>query len=617
MSGGLLRLAALATAAATTAAAQGQPAPGARTYANPIDIDYRYNFEQVNEGISYRTGADPAVVSHRGAYYLFLTLADGYWRSTNLVDWTFITPSRWPLQSVVAPAAWSDGERLFLMPATMEPEAILVSDAPETGKLEFLTRRTPVLPGAVAEGAEDYLQPGQVPPGPWDPALFKDDDGRWYLYWNSSNVFPIYGIELDPKRALAYMGQPKPLISLDPQQHGWERFGPDHSGAYADGTPVKPYVEGAWMTKVNGRYYLQYAAPGTEYNVYANGTYVSNSPLGPFAYAPYNPVAYKPGGFVHGAGHGSTFQDAFGNWWNTGTPWIGYNWPFERRVAMFPARFEADGQMEVSTRFGDFPHYVPDRKVEDPDALFTGWMLLSYRKTAVASSTLGEFDAGRVTDEDPQTFWVAARNAPGETVTIDLGKVDTLRAIQVDFADYRSGRFADAPDIYTEFALEASLDGKSWRPLAQTSPERRDRPNAYFELPKPERARFVRYVHGHVGAAHLAISEIRVFGNADGEAPASPKGLAVRRDCDGRNAQIAWRAAPGAVGYNIRWGLRPDRLTLTYQLFADRLEASRPSYSLRALNVGQAYFVAVEAFNETGVSTLGRVVPLAANCDGR
>lgn len=603
-------LAALVAAAAASAHA----ASAAHTYANPIDLDYRYNFEQLNEGISYRTGADPAVVRHRGAYYLFETLADGYWRSTDLIDWTFVTPSRWPLQGVVAPAAWSDGERLYLMPATMEPEAILVSDDPASGKLDFLTRRTPALPDAVMSGQEDYMKPGQIPPGPWDPALFKDDDGRWYLYWDSSNVFPIYGIELDPDRALAYKGKAKPLLSLDPERHGWERFGQDHSGTQPDGTPIKPYIEGAWMTKVNGRYYLQYAAPGTEYNVYGNGTYVGDSPLGPFAYAPYNPVAYKPGGFVEGAGHGSTFQDAYGNWWNTGTPWIGYNWTFERRIAMFPAKFEADGQMEVSARFGDFPHYVPDHKIDDPDSLFTGWMLLSYGKTATASSTLGDFGASRVTDENPRTFWVAARNAPGETLTVDLGAVKTLRAVQVDFADYKSGRFADAPDIYTEFRLVASVDGQSWRPLAETGPDRRDRPNAYFELPQPVRARFVRYVHGHVGAAHLAISDLRVFGKADGEPPALPGGLSVRRDCDARNAEIAWRPVPGAVGYNIRWGVRPDRLTLTYQLFADRLDARRPSHSLRALNVGQDYWVAVEAFNETGVSPLSRVVALGTAC---
>lgn len=40
------------------------------------------------------------------------------------------------------------------------------------------------------------------------------------------------------------------------------------------------YLEGAWMTRRNGRYYLQYAAPGTEYDVYATGTYLGSSPLG-------------------------------------------------------------------------------------------------------------------------------------------------------------------------------------------------------------------------------------------------------------------------------------------------------------------------------------------------
>jgi hypothetical protein len=72
------------------------------------------------------------------------------------------------------------------------------------------------------------------------------------------------------------------------------------------------------MTKHGGKYYLQYAAPGTQHNVYANGTYVGDHPLGPFTYAPYNPVSYKPGGFMAGAGHGNTFRDRFGNYWNTG-----------------------------------------------------------------------------------------------------------------------------------------------------------------------------------------------------------------------------------------------------------------------------------------------------------
>ena len=587
----------------------------AKTYANPIDVDYRYNFEQTNEGISYRTGADPVIVRFKGAYYLFLTLADGYWRSDDLVNWRFVTPSRWPMNSIVAPAVTSDGERLLIMPSMTDQGTILSTSDPDSGKLDFFVRRMPVLPGAVKSGLEDTIRPGQIPPGPWDPALFQDDDRRWYLYWNSSNVFPLYGAPVTfSDGRMTYDAPAAPLLSLHPDVHGWERFGQDHSGGLPDGTPIKPFMEGAWVNKIGGRYYLQYGAPGTEYNVYATGVYVSDNPMGPFTYAPYNPVGYKPGGFVQGAGHGSTFQDAYGNWWNTGTPWIGYNWTFERRVGLWPAAFAADGQMSVSTRFGDFPHRMPDGPVGDPESLFTGWMLLSYRATAMASSTQGEHSAAAVTDENPRTFWLAGANRAGETLTLDLGTIKTARAVQVNFADYKSGRFGDADDIYTDFRLEASQDGTRWETIAQTESGagRRDRPNAYFELPHAVPLRYVRYVHGHVGAAHLAISDIRVFGNGGGTAPARPAGVTATRDGDTRNARIAWAPVKGATGYNVRWGIRPDRLALTYQVFADTVKSDngRAYLDLRALDVGQDYVVAVEAFNDSGVSPLSHRRPL-------
>jgi len=194
-------------------------------------------------------------------------------------------------------------------------------------------------------------------------------------------------------------------------------------------------------------------------------------------------------------------------------------------------------------------------------------------------------------------------------LTLDLGAVDTVRAVQVNYTDYKADRFADAPDIYTEFELQHSIDGKNWQPLARPDGPRRDRPNAYVELPQPVRTRFIRYVHGHVGAANLAISDLRVFGNADGRVPSQPEGVVGQRHEDARDATIRWAKVPGAVGYNIRFGTRADRLTQTYQLWADGLgSVSMLQKDLRSLNVGAPYWVAIEAFNETGVSKLSRVV---------
>jgi len=359
------------------------------------------------------------------------------------------------------------------------------------------------------------------------------------------------------------------------------------------------------MTKYGGRYYLQYGAPGTEYNVYANGVYIGTDPLGPFTYAPYNPVAYKPGGFVQGAGHGNTFQDVYGNWWNTGTPWIAVNWNFERRIGLHPAGFDADSQLYADTRFGDFPHFLPTKRWQRSDELFTGWMLLSYRRAVTASSARDSFPAGNIVDENPRTFWVAAQNEPGEWITIDLGRPYQLRAVQVNYADYKSGLYGTDSTVYTRFVIKSSLDGRQWATVGDLSRETRDRPNAYLELP-PHSARYVRYEHIHVGAANLAISDIRVFGNGSRQRTATPSGFTARRDKDERNATITWKPVRGVVGYNIRWGIAPSKLYQTYQWFADQ----GTTLELRALTVGQAYWAAIESFDETGVSTLSTPVPI-------
>jgi hypothetical protein len=110
----------------------------------------------------------------------------------------------------------------------------------------------------------------------------------------------------------------------------------------------------------------------------------------------------------------------------------------------------------------------------------------------------------------------------------------------------------------------------------------------------------------HIGAANLAISDVRIFGNGAKENPATPSGLSARRDRDERNAIISWNAVPGATGYNLRWGVAPTKLYQTYQRFFDQ----GTTLELRALNVGQAYWVAIESFDENGVSTLSSAVPI-------
>ncbi|MFL5580949.1 MAG: discoidin domain-containing protein, partial [Gemmatimonadaceae bacterium] len=299
------------------------------------------------------------------------------------------------------------------------------------------------------------------------------------------------------------------------------------------------------------------------------------------------------------------------NWWNTGTPWVAVNWNFERRIALLPAGFDADGQMYVDTRFADFPRRVPPERWRSTDDLFVGWMLLSYRKPVTASSARDSFPPSpAVTDENPRTYWVAQDTRRGQWLQVDLGAARDVRAVQVNYTDYKSNLWPLPPGdtaIWTSFRIQTSLDGRTWTTAArvgETAADHRDRANAYVELPRAFRARYVRWVHGHVGAANLAVSDVRVFGTAGGPPPATPAGLTARRDRDERNMTVSWTPVPGAVGYNVRWGIAPTKLYQTYQRFHDE----PIPLEIRALTVGQEYWVAIESFDENGVSGLSAPV---------
>ena len=543
------------------------------TYCNPLNLDYTYPFHNSHLGKSYRSGADPAVVEFRGEYYMFVTRSWGYWHSKDLLNWDFITPEKWYFEGCNAPAAHNYKDSiLYVCGNPSGAMSILYTDNPKRGDWK-----------AVPSVLHD-LQ---------DPALFIDDDERAYMYWGSSNRWPIRGKELDMKnKFLPIAKKPDSLLFLRPDIHGWERFGENHT------SDIKPFIEGAWMTKHNGKYYLQYAAPGTQFNVYGDGVYVGKSPLGPFEYAAHNPFCYKPGGFATGAGHGSTVCGPGGIYWHFGTIHLSINYKFERRLCMFPTFFDEDGAMYSDTYFGDYPHYSPDQvSRQTTSGGFRGWMLLSYGKPVKASSQLESYPVENVTDENLKTFWVAGKNDDKQWVEIDLEEVSDVYALQLNFFDYEeTGFWGRMPNLRQRYLVEASVDGARWRVLVDYRNSFRDAPHNYIELDQPIEARYIRYRHHYVPGKNLAMGDIRVFGLGRGKKPATVKGFTVVREADERNARISWKAVKGAQGYNVLWGVALDKLYSSWMVYGDN------SLDLRALTVGQKYYFAIESFNENGIS---------------
>ena len=344
-------------------------------FCNPLNMDYRYQFIQdmrSGEDKISREAADPSMILFQGKYYIFASMTLSVWVSEDMVHWeSHRLPESLPLYDY-APDVRVIGDYVYF-------------SASRRGTICDFYRTKDILNGPFERipGTFDF----------WDPNLFLDDDGKLYFYWGCNNVTPIWGVELEPE-TMVPKTERKELIYGQPEKIGYERVGENHSkmplseeeavekfkeflkaqGKDADHLTEeqigfakimfsqRPFIEGAWMTKHDGTYYLQYAGPGTEYNVYGDGVYESDSPLGPFRLAKNNPYSYKPGGFLRGAGHGSTMEDRYGNWWHTATMQISKNHDMERRVGIWRAGFDKDGVLFCNQQFGDWPMAVEQAK---------------------------------------------------------------------------------------------------------------------------------------------------------------------------------------------------------------------------------------------------------------
>ena len=569
-----------------------------KTYCNPINIDYGYSpIPNFSEWGRHRATADPVIVNYKGDYYLFSTNQWGYWWSSDMLNWKFISkkflrPWNHAYDELCAPAVGIIGDTMIVFGSTYTSNfTIWMSTNPKANEWKPLVDSFEI--------------------GGWDPSFFNDDDGRLYLYNGSSNKFPMYGIELN-RKTFQPIGTRKEMYLLEPWRFGWQRF-----GEHMDNTFLDPFIEGSHMTKHNGKYYLQYGAPGTEFSGYADGLLMGDNPLGPFE-ATSDPLSMKLGGFVRGAGHGATFQDNNKNYWHVSTTVISVKNTFERRLGIWPAGFDKDGVMWCNTSFGDYPHALPksseslnNSPLASGDGGFAGWMLLNYNKPIQVSSTLGGYHANNAVDELAKTYWSATSGDKGEWIQTDLGNVSTVNAVQINYAD-QDVSFPKEIDtiflgktlgLYHQYKMYYSVDGKKWNVLMDKSNNKTDIPHEYVELSTPVQARFIKVENIHMPAGKFAVSGLRVFGNGNGTKPDTVKNFIVlRTEKDKRSAFIKWRPVDNAFAYNIYYGTHPDKLYTCIMVHSNN------EYWMKAMDSQRTYYYSIEAINENEVSERTEVI---------
>jgi xylan 1,4-beta-xylosidase len=596
-----------------------------KTYCNPINIDYGYTpIPNFSDWGRHRATADPVIVNYKGDYYLFSTNQWGYWWSPDLLNWNFVSRKflrPWNefingnkvYDELCAPGVGIIGDTMLVFGSTYTPAfTIWMSTDPKNNDWKPLVDSFEI--------------------GGWDPSFFTDDDGKLYMYNGSSNRWPMYGIELN-RKTMQPIGTRKEMYVLEPWRYGWQRF-----GEHMDNTFLDPFIEGSHLTKYNGKYYLQYGAPGTEFSGYADGLLVGDHPLGPWTPAS-DPLSLRLGGFVRGAGHGATFQDNNGGWWHVATTVLSVKNTFERRIGLWPTGFDKDGKMWCNTAFGDYPHFIPapqNPKGGSAAALaplsyneinyaallkgetggsatpplggrgaFTGWMLLNYNKPVQVSSTLGGYVPNNAVDELIKTYWSANTGNAGEWFQTDLGNVSRVNAVQINYADQdvADDRLGKIEGQHHQYRLYHSLDGKKWNLLVDKSKNRKDAPHDYVELEQPVQARYIRMENLHMPTGKFALSGFRVFGHGNGAKPDAVQNFIVlRTEKDKRSAFIKWRPVDNAFAYNIYYGTEPDKLYTCIMVHSNN------EYWMKAMDSQMPYYYQIEAINENGVSERSKVL---------
>lgn len=571
------------------------------TFCNPMNLDYGWGCFQKREKKA-RTAADPVIVLFKDKYYLFTTMDIGGYRvSDDLITWkdVYFNPeihaSALDIDHYVAPAVAADDNYVYFINFTRDRSKkkvdVIRSADPENGKWEKC--------GEVRRMA--------------DPCLFIDDE-RFYFYYGLGAEQSTTFFEVNPETFEEIEGTKKVLreyiTDVKECTSGYhfgrrELYDEIDASAWMGKFQKIPCPEGAWIVKNNDKYYLQYATPGTTCNWYCDIVMESDSANGGFIEQPYNPVSLKVGGFIGGAGHSCVFKDKYGNWWQATSMWIGNHDEFERRIGLFPVSFDAKGRMRTHTVLGDYPMLLPQKKFEPQDISAFGWMLQSFNKACMASSSLSGFEPEKAADENVRTWWSAESGNAGEHFVMNFGKKVQINSVQINFAEQDINPEAPKETDYHAYKLYTSNDGHTWKLLADKSGNKTAVPHEYLELSKPVEASYMKVENVHTPKeGKFALLDLRVFGSGYSDKPGQVKELSVKRNQeDGRYASIAWNKAFGADGYLVRFGYQPDFLNQCIQVKGNETT----ELLLHILTKGVKYYYRVDTYNDSGI-TEGNVI---------
>jgi hypothetical protein len=378
--------------------------------------------------------ADPTVFRHDGTWYLYASACQA-WVSSDLLTWEYRrvdTPA-----DVVGPTIEEHNGYFYL--SGNGGGAMYRSSGP-LGPWEDM--------GPICDRDGKRVH--------WaDLAFFKDDDGTVYVYHHSGSGVGRDGIfvtPLDPSTDFTRTLAPsKSCFSYNPE-HIWERWGDRNE------FPDIAWIEAPWMTKHNGRYYLQYSGCGTEWTKYAIGVYTSDSPTGPFVYDEKSPILIETGGLLKGTGHHAMAQDDGGNWWMIYHVLFHNSHRFDRRLAMDPVGFDEQGHMFVAGPT-ETPQLAPGENPTPTSNNDAGWLALSVNKPTKASSSAPGRTPDYSNDNYVRTWWEAAHASLPQSLTVDLQGVFDIHACRLIFSVAGWKKARPAPVRYT---VEVSNDGETY-----------------------------------------------------------------------------------------------------------------------------------------------------------